>query len=399
MIRTLLILLALALAAPAAAQAPSAGGPSRLAADLDRALALDAVAQSLVGARRAAEARGVIARSPVAGPPAILGGGRTDLRGPDRAREFDLEAAAPVWLPGQRDAIRGTVATSVEEVNRRLAGRRLEVAALLREAWWDAELARRELGVARDRLATARDIARDIRRRTELGDLSGQEALLGEAEALAAQSELARAEAALAAARLAYATLTGGAEPPAGTPERPAAAAFHPAVRAAEAGLAAAQARRQLVLATPRDNPEVGVYGRHEAGLLAAESSSVGVRVRIPLATEQRNAPRRAEAEAEVTRAEAELATQRRLRAAEVAGAQAALAAAERFAGLARERARVAAQQSDGARRAFGGGEIGAFDLFRVRQLALEAQGARARAETDLGRARSRLNGALGAEP
>ena len=51
------------------------------------------------------------------------------------------------------------------------------------------------------------------------------------------------------------------------------------------------------------------------------------------------------------------------------------------------------------ARTAFRAGEIGAFDLFRVRQLQIEAAAVDARAQVDVGRARSRLNQALGLAP
>ena len=112
------------------------------------------------------------------------------------------------------------------------------------------------------------------------------------------------------------------------------------------------------------------------------------MRVRIPLPTEARNAPRRADAESERTRAEGELIQTRRVVAGEV--------------GLARRRcgrrqARRGWPPSAGggrpaagaARRAFRAGEIGVFDLFRVRQLQIEAAAVDARAQVDVGRARS----------
>ena len=48
---------------------------------------------------------------------------------------------------------------------------------------------------------------------------------------------------------------------------------------------------------------------------------------------------------------------------------------------------------------AFRGGEILTFDLFRVRQLRLEAANDEGRAAVEVNRARSRLNQALGAIP
>jgi outer membrane protein TolC len=82
-----------------------------------------------------------------------------------------------------------------------------------------------------------------------------------------------------------------------------------------------------------------------------------------------------------------------------VAQARILLRSAETTRRLAAERRAIAEQQLSAARTAFANGEIGAFDLFRVRQLQLEALAAEAQAAIELGRARSRLNQALGVAP
>jgi outer membrane protein, heavy metal efflux system len=121
--------------------------------------------------------------------------------------------------------------------------------------------------------------------------------------------------------------------------------------------------------------------------------------VRVPLAAEARNALRRADAQAERTRAEAELAQVRRLVEGEITIARDGLLAADEARRVAADRRAVADRQFDAARRAFRAGEIGAFDLFRVRQLQQEALAADAQARVAAGRARSRLNQAFGALP
>ncbi|MCO6415321.1 TolC family protein [Siccirubricoccus sp. KC 17139] len=382
-----------------AVPAPVAAG---LAQDLEAALEIDAVARGLAAQRDAVRARDAQVRSPIAGSPAIGGSFRADTRGVNRAREWDVEIGAPLWLPGQRSALAGTVEAGVAEQARRLALRRLEVAALLRDAYWAVGLAEAELAVARDRLATARDVARDLDRRAALGDISATDALLGRNEVLSAELELARAEAARETARAAYATLTGGSVTAlAGIrPEAPARSAEdHPALVAAEAALATAEAQSRLVAATPIDNPEVGLFTRRQGGNLTEDGYSFGIRLRVPLPTDARNTPRRAEAEAGRTRASADLAQARRTVQGEIALARVALNAAEAERRLAAQRKAVADQQLAASRAAFRAGEIGAFDLFRVRQLQIEAQAADARAVVAAGRARSRLNQAMGAVP
>ncbi len=375
---------------PALAQSPG------LARHLEQAMALDAEAQALAAQRGAVAARRATVNSPIAGSPVLGGSWRADTRGPNRAREWEMDAAAPMWLPGQRTALGGTVDAAVLEAERRLAARRLVVAGVLRETWWNAVLAAREERLARDRLVTARDIARDVARRASYGDVPQSDVLLGRNETLAAELALAQAAAEQVAARNAYRVLTGGAEPE--LPVEPMAERppRHPALLAAEASLAAAEAEARLVAATPRDNPELGLFGRGQDGVVTEQGVSVSVRLRVPLATEARNRPRQAAAEAGITRAAAELAQRRRLVAAEIARAEASLRAAEVAAQWARQRLAVADQQLDVARRAFRSGDTGLFELYRVRQLWLEATGAEARLAVELGRARSRLNQALG---
>ncbi|TDH58373.1 TolC family protein [Dankookia rubra] len=380
-----------------------------LGRDLDAALAIDAGTRAILGQRNAIRARDAQVRSPIAGSPALGGSFRSDTRGPRLANEWDVEIGAPIWLPGQRGALANTVTAGVEEQDRRLALRRLELAGLLRDAYWAVGLATSELGVARDRLATARDIGRDVQRRVELGDIPETEALLTRNEELSAALDHARAEAAVAAARASYRTLTGGSEvaldsaatPAGGGRLGPALAngAGHPAVRAAEAALATAESRSRLVAATPIDNPELGFFTRGQGGPVTENGTSLGLRVRIPLPTEARNAPRRADAEFERTRAEGELIQTRRVVAGEVGLARLAVQAAEQARQLAGDRKAVADRQAGAARTAFRAGEIGAFDLFRVRQLQIEALAVDARAQVDVGRARSRLNQALGLAP
>ncbi|WP_052213841.1 TolC family protein [Belnapia sp. F-4-1] len=393
--RPILLLLALLLA-PIAAEAQ---GDSLLARHLDQAVSLDAASRGLAAQRGAVAARSATVRSPIAGSPAVSGAWRTDTRGPREALQFDLEVGAPIWLPGQRSALGNAVATGVTEVERQIAQRRLELATLLREYWWNAVLAARDQRLARDRLATARDIARDVARRAQLGDIPPSDSLLAQNETLAAELALADADAALVAARAVYATLTGGAEPDLPTESPAPRTARHPLLAAAEASLARAEAEARLVAATPRDNPELGVFGQSQNGNVTEQGVSLGLRLRLPLATEARNAPRRAAAEAEITRATAVLTQQQRLVRAGVLAAEQALRAAEEAFRIARQRLSIADQQLDTARRAFRAGETGIFDLYRVRQLQLEAAGAEARASVQLGRARSRLNQAVGYAP
>ncbi|MEF3366694.1 TolC family protein [Methylocystis sp. 9N] len=402
-------------AARPAAQKPRGGV---LARHLEMAVAIDAQSKALEAQYRAISARYATANSISPGSPYVGGLQRNNVSSNVTGNmrnynETELEAGLPLWLPGQRDAYEATVTTGVYEVEQLLALRRLGVAALLRDAWWSAQRAGRDVEVARNRVATAHDIGRDMTRRVELGDAAQGDALLAQNETLAAETELAQAEGAAKVAQVNYMTLTGGA-PPEGTLEtvRPATdIEDHPALRAPRAALERAEAQMRLVDATPIDSPDIGVFGRREYNdqystdpsqpitNQRTDTTTVGVRIRIPLPTAGRNEPRIAAAQAEMDRAQAEYDRARRVVAAEIKAARVALAAAQRAAGTANSRLSVANDQFELSRKSYSIGEISAFDLYRVRQIQLEAQRMQANAAINVGVAISRLNQALGYAP
>lgn len=385
----------------------------QLARHLDEAVEIDAQSKSLDAQIRAIAARYATADSITPGSPYVGGSQRNAAAGNLRNyNETELEAGMPLWLPGQRDAYAATVTSGVFEVQEKLAARRLDVAQQLRDAWWNAQRTARDVDVARTRVATARSIGADMTRRVQLGDAAQSDALLAKNELLAAETELAQVEGAAKVARVNYAALTGGLTPdgaletlrPAGEIED------HPALRAPKAAMARAQMEAQLVDASPIDNPDVSVFGRQEhnnqfsTGQFPVtnqrtDATTFGVRFRIPLPTEGRNAPKRAAATAEIAKAAADYERARRVVMAEIKGARAILAAAQRAAGLANSRLAVANEQFELSRKAFMLGELNAFDLYRVRQIQLDAQRTQASASVAVGAAISRVNQAQGYAP
>ncbi|TDX65555.1 outer membrane protein TolC [Methylosinus sp. sav-2] len=376
---------------------------------LDQAIGIDAQSAALEAQRRAVASRYAQANSFTPGSPYFGGSRQERVKGNVQGyRESELEIGMPIWLPGEREAYELNVTAGVAEIVERLALRRLDVAALVRDAWWTAQRTAKDAAIARDRLATARDIGNDMKRRVELGENAAQDELLARNETLAAETEVAQTDAAAKAARAAYEVLTDGSTPD-GTLEAPLPARppeDHPALRAPIAALAKAQAQMRLIETGFIDNPEIAIFGRNEQGTepatedpIRSNNNTVGVRFRIPLPTPGRNIPRIAEAQAEFDRANAEFGRAQRFVAAEINAARAAVAAARRADGLSAKRLSVASEQFDLARRSFRLGEINAFDLYRVRQLQLDAQRARASAAIDLGVALSRLNQAFGYAP
>lgn len=393
MIRIVLVAL---VAAPILAS--TAGAQGRMAEHLERALALDATSRGIEAEREVAQSRSALANSLAPGSMVATGSFRVDTRGLQTARETDLELGMPLWLPGQRNAVARTVRQNVAASEQRLWQRRLEVSGLLREAWWDAALQRAETRLQRERVATARDMLRDVNLRYAQGEVPQPDQLLAENELVAAQLALAQAEAAELAAITAYRGLTGGAEP--GTSvERPAPRGDHPAIRAAAARVAAAEAEVALVATTPIDNPEIGGFVNSQFGDVTEQGVSIGLRLRVPLPSQARNAPRRATAQAALTAANAEYAQTQRVVDVAIQRAQDALRASQSVRRLAQQRLTIADQQLTIANRGYRAGETTLFDLVRVRQIQIEAANAAAEADVAAGLARARLNQAMGAEP
>ncbi|WP_244471390.1 TolC family protein [Methylocystis sp. SB2] len=402
----------------AGARPPSQRSGGVLAKHLEMAVLIDAQSRSLEAQFRAITGRYATVNSISPGSPYFAGYQRNAVAGNLRNyNETEAEVGMPLWLPGQRDALAATVTTGLFEVEERLALRRLEVAGVLRNAWWNAQRAARDVSVARSRVETARDIGADMTRRVELGESPQTDALLAKNETLGAETELAQAEGALKVAQVNYVALTGGA-PPDGVLEsvRPAIdIEEHPALRTPRAALVRARAQAELVDATPIDNPEIGIFGRQEHNDQYAtdrsldplepitnqrtDATTVGVRIRIPIPTEGRNEPRRAEALAEMDRATAEYERAKRMVLAEIKASRESLAAAQRAASLANSRLTVANEQFELSRKAFKLGELSAFDLYRVRQIQLDAQRMQANAAIAVGTAISRLNQAQGYAP
>jgi cobalt-zinc-cadmium efflux system outer membrane protein len=380
-------------------RAPSTA--SLLARDLPRALAIDAETISLEARRGAEAARGITASSTFAGSPYVAASSRVSTRGPSQQREVETEVGAPLWLPGQRARLSQTVTAGIGFVDASLRLRQLVVAGHIREAYWSVQRARADIRLARTRMATAQDIFRDIQRRSELGDIAEQDTLIARNEIIAAEAELAQAVAAEQAARAQYSLLTGGGMPDGAIEGRSVTAPpdLHPALGHALAAVARSDAELRLVLAARIDNPELAVFGRTESGAQNPVSNTVGVRLRMPLPTEGRNAPRRAAAEAERIKAEGELALARRQVVSAVKAAELALQAARKLESIAARRLTVADQQYAVGLRAYQLGEISLFDLYRIRQIQLEAARARAVSGVELGLAQSRLQQARGQVP
>ena len=329
-----------------------------------------------------------------------------DRLGADRGRqEWELEVAAPLWLPRQQNAHKALGASTREEVRASQQALRLQLAGDVREAWWAVALARTTEQLAQRRVRTAVSLEADVMRRLKVGELARMDANLAISERLDAQAALAVAHSDRRQAEEAFLALSGMAAPETLTPEAVAEpvntpTTVHPQI-AHE--LAAAQlARDRLTVAdtTQRDAPELALRMVRERGVRGeAYANAVGVKLTLPFSLGPRARQESALARAEVAQAEGQVNLQERRVLQDTARARRELAVGQQQLQLARERADLASDTLMLAEKSFSLGESDLSALLRVRAAAQEAQGALEREEIGVHAWQSRLNQSLGVLP
>jgi cobalt-zinc-cadmium efflux system outer membrane protein len=400
---------AMLLAAGAAwAQEQPAIAPLTLQQAFAAAWARQPEARAQAARRDAAQARLETAGSWFAAPPAAEITARSDqLNRNQGSREYEVGVALPLWLPGERSRSLALADAELGAVDSRLQGRRWRLAATVRAAYWNWQLALIERHAAQARQANAELLAADVARRVRAGDLSRADRHQAEGAAASAAVAVAEAEAALALASQELRSLVGqplpaaGADLPEPLPDAgPAASDGHPALRELIDRAEVARRGSELARTQGRANPELLVAATRERGAAeTAFSQTMTLGVRIPFGSDGRRRAQLATAAAEESEAAARLAVeQERIEAeietarTQVRMAQAQVAAAERRASLARE-TRGFFDKS------FRLGESDLPTRLRIELEAFEAERQAARARVEAARAISSLRQALGLLP
>ena len=399
--KRILLPLLLALALPAL---PAAADPAGLRALFERAWERSASGRAAEARRDEGIAGREAADSLLAGSPSVAIAERNDRQNRNRGqRERELELALPLRLPGEREARRVLADGDVEEIDAALAAARLALAGELRLAVWALAAASEEARIAEQRQVLAQRLEADVARREAAGELARTDLLLARQEALAARADAAAAATRRLAAGERLRVLGGSDVLPGNVEETLAPAAAtesHPRLRLAAAAAARARAALDLARESRRDGPELslGVQESRE-DFSSPLRNSLRIGIRIPFATEARNAPRLAAANTALVQAETE---RRRIEAEVVAEdrqTEAELAAAALSAALAVERAAAAGERARLLARAFELGELPLPEMLRAQSAALEARLESARSQAAHGLAKARRNQARGVLP
>lgn len=376
-----------------------------LAQALEQAWSLHPLARAVPSLQAEAEARTDAARRLTPGPASISLGGTGDrFHANQGQREWEVEVAVPLWLPGQQKAQAAEAASALGEANARRDALRLQLAGEVRAAWWAVAAARQAHELAARRLQSTQALLADVLRRFQAGELARMDANLARTELLTAQGALAQADTTLRQAERDYQSLTGNPAPeplasesasPQGTP-----GPEHPALAQAMAAVDRARARLQLADASRRAAPELALRMVRDRGTAAQPyTHTLGVKLTVPLSSAPQTRQADAAALAALAQAEAEWEQARRQLALAADKARFELDTAGQQLALARERLALDTDTLRLAEKAFTLGESGLATLLRARAAAHESEALVGQQQVAVAAARSRWNQTLGELP
>ena len=371
---------------------------------LDRASAINPQAQTLEAKRAESAAQGLAADSLLPGAPAVILSHRSDqLQRNTGQRESFVGVALPLWLPGQRDARQRQAATDQAALEANIQAQRLQLAGELREAIGQLKLATVQSTLDAERVQTARQLAEDVAKRVQAGELAKTDLNLAQNEWRSAQTTQLQNGIALLQAQQALATLTGTTDLPEDSTESALAkplAEQHPLLEQARLAIAAAQAQTRVVSESQREQPELELGTFRERGNFAdSYNNSIELRVRIPLATAARNQPLISAAQTALASAQSAYTRTRLTLEYQQQQAQQALLTAEQLVDLARQQRRAAQENLSLTQKAFTLGEAALFTLLQARTAAFAATQNFQQQEIAQALAHARLNQAQGVLP
>lgn len=361
-------------------------------------------ARAAAARRQAAEAGRAATQRLTAEPAALEVQTKTGRSG-SGGREYEAAVAFPLWLPGERTRAGRLADAQLEVVDFRIRAAQVKVAGTVREAWWSLKRSEVELAAARDRLASALQLAADVDRRARAGDLARADQHQAESAVAQAEAAVAEADSARAAAEGALRVLTLAA-PARGAPAVPepmppaVEGGQHPAVAEALSRALVARRTMELTATQRRANPELTIGATRETGGAGEPSvQSLIVGIRVPFGGGPRQDARVATAQAEALEAEAVADVEQNRVTSEAASARARLLASQAQVQAAERRARLAAETRGFYDKSFRLGETDLPTRLRVELEAAEAQRALARSRIEAAAAVSQLRQALGLLP
>ncbi len=337
-------------------------------------------------------------------PPSVALAQRTDRYNQNRGeREIEAEITVPLWTPGTKSSAQRLAAAESSLLDVKNHADKLKVAGEVRDAYWQARFAQNDYDLAVRKAAEAAILMQDVERRVKAGDLARTDLNQAQGAERLARSTLIDAKSRASKALRIFTMLTGMAELPlsgevltqndAQSHELPQLAALAGTVQVNQARLAQASATR-------REPPEIAVgVVRERPAFANSYENSVRFSVRIPLASQSRNAPRITTANADLIEAQAALGFARDRIHSEIDTARDELEQAYIIEALAKERYQLTTDTQVLYAKSFRLGELDLSVRLRSENERFEAELALSRASLEIGHAISRVNQALGFLP
>lgn len=377
---------------------------SSLRTALDQVFEKNPQAQILLAKRAESDAQDVATNSLLPGAPSVILGHRGDQLGNNVGkREWELGVAMPIWLPGQRDARQRQAQVGRANLEASIRALRFRLAGELREAIWRVRQAESQVELDAARSQTAKNLADDIDKRVQAGELAKTDLNLAQNEWRAAQAAVLHSRNQYLWAQQAYAILTGATALPddiAETAQMLPLPDDHPLLEEARQAIEAAQAQVHVVSESRRDNPEVELSTRRERGNLNDPyASTVALTLRLPFSTGARNLPLISTAQTALTAAQSEYSRIQLTLEYGRQQADQALQTSGQLLDLAHQRRTAARENLELIQKSFNLGESDLFSLLRARTAAFEAEQSYSQQEILQALARARLNQAQGVLP
>ncbi|MEN9544897.1 MAG: hypothetical protein RLZZ598_1730 [Pseudomonadota bacterium] len=396
--------------APLPGSTEAAAGPVNLRQIFDAAWSRQPDAMALQARRDASRAQQTAAKAWTPEPAALEVSNRTDrLSNNQGARELEVGIAVPLWLPGERGHSAALADAEGAAIESRASAAQLRVAAAVRDAWWQWQRARIEVGTARAQLDSTRLIAADVARRAKAGDLARADQHQADGAVAGGEAAVAQAEAALAAARQHLRALAGAAPTLSGADDSQAEAdpgtaateiEAHAALQELKDRAAVAQRSVELTATQSRANSELMLATTRDRGARGeASQQTITLGIRIPFGAGPRFDARSANARAEATEIQAQLALERERLAAEREAARVRVEASRTQLMATEKRAQLARESRGFFDKSFRLGETDLPTRLRIEAEAAEAERQAARTRIELAAAISAWRQALGLLP
>jgi cobalt-zinc-cadmium efflux system outer membrane protein len=391
------------------ASKPNTGQVSiTLQAALQAAWERSVVARETSGQRARAVAERAVTAVLWSAPPALEYRRRDDRTSPTGARETELGVVVPMWWPGQRSAQSQRTETSVIQAAALETAERLRLAGQLRELAWEWEQFQADADSTQSQVHSLENLAEDVERRVQAGDLSRADGMAARAEWLTARAQHAEAAQRLREVRARWTVVTG-------LPNRPLVISnpdaltlapstpsdyTHPELVLARSNRELADKALHLMQLSKADAPELSVGMRQDSSARQASAPhSVTIGLRVPFGPQSRNLARMAAAQAaqEIAKTE-ELRLEERLASESAMGLEVWRAAQGQFEAL-RQRADLLRERAQLIERSFRAGETALPELLRTLASAAAADAAMLRQRATWGLTRARLEQSLGILP